>query len=74
MASLSDRLAALAISLDYVAEGRVYAGDDASGPYGSAPLAEVLAALDVAEETEGDLSRRFAAFHDAVTFEEVDGV
>jgi hypothetical protein len=67
--SLSARLAGMGITLDYVSAGRVWAGDDAGGPYGSAPLSDVLAALDRAEETPGDLAARFAMFHDSVTFE-----
>jgi hypothetical protein len=66
--SLAARLAGLGITLEYVSAGRVWAGDDAGGPYGSAPLSDVLAALDLAEETPGPLAARFAAFHDAVTF------
>jgi hypothetical protein len=70
MPSLIERLEDLGISHLYTSAGRVHAGDPSAGLYGSAPLADVLAALDLAEETGGGIAERFAAFHGAVRFAE----
>jgi hypothetical protein len=70
MPSTRERLGELGISHLYTAAGRVYAGDPSAGLYGSAPVPEVLAALDAAEEVEGELEERFRVFHSLVTFEE----
>jgi len=61
---------ALRYVTDGIRYGVEYAGDPSAGLYGSAPVPEVLAALDAAEEVEGELEERFRVFHSLVTFEE----